>query len=120
MYYLRWRARAMAYLALLTDAYPPFGDDPYPVRVEVADAAGPRDRAGVALRLILAIPHFIVFFVVALAWFVATVIAWFAILLTGRYPDGLVGFSTGALRWLVRLEAYLLLLVDEYPPFSLE
>lgn len=46
--------------------------------------------------------------------------AWFAILFTGRYPKGLYDFGVGAMRWRLRVEAYVLLLVDEYPPFSLE
>lgn len=49
-----------------------------------------------------------------------TIIAWFAILFTGRYPRALYEFGTGALRWTTRVEAYLLLLTDDYPPFSLE
>lgn len=120
MYYLRWRARAIAYLALLEDSYPPFGDGPYPVSIEVIDPKGPRDRMSVGFRILLAIPQLIVFFFVGVAWLVTTVIAWFAILLTGHYPDSLYEFGSGAMRWLLRLEAYLLLMVDEYPPFSLE
>jgi hypothetical protein len=46
-------------------------------------------------------------------------VAWFAILFTGRFPEGLYGFSVGVSRWYARLYAYLYLLVDEYPPFSL-
>ena len=53
------------------------------------------------------------------AWWVTTVIAWLAILLTGDYPEPFYNFGVGALRWLIRVEAYFLLLVDEYPPFSL-
>ena len=53
------------------------------------------------------------------AWWVTTVVSWFAILIDGRYPPGLYGFGVGALRWLIRVEAFVLLLVDEYPPFSL-
>jgi hypothetical protein len=49
---------------------------------------------------------------------VMTVFAWFAILLTARYPAGLYEFGVGAMRWLIRVEAYILLLVDDYPPFS--
>lgn len=120
MYYLRWRTRALAYLMLLTDAYPPFGDAPYPATVEVTDPAGPRDRLSVALRFLYAIPHFIVLAFVMLGWCVVTVAAWFVILFTGAYPQGLVHFSTGALRWRLRVEAYLLLMVDTYPPFSLD
>jgi len=118
-FYLRWRTRALSYLVLLEDAYPPFGDAPYPASIEIVDPARPRDRLTVALRLILAIPHFIVLFFVTLAWLFTTIAAWFIILFTGAYPGGLYEFSVGALRWRLRVEAYLLLLVDEYPPFSL-
>jgi Domain of unknown function (DUF4389) len=91
-FYMRWRVRALAYLMLLEDGYPPFGD---------------------------AIPHFIALFFVLFAWWVTAIVAWVAILLTGDYPGGLYDFGAGALRWLLRVEAYMLLLVDDYPPFSL-
>jgi len=119
-FFMRWRVRAIAYLMLLSDEYPPFGDMPYPASIEIADPAGPRDRLTVAVRLILAIPHFIVLFFVLFGWCVTTIVAWFVIVLTGDYPQGLWAFGVGALRWLLRVQAYLLLLVDEYPPFSLE
>ena len=119
MFFLRWRVRAVAYFMLLEDKYPPFGDMPYPASVEVVDPAAPRDRVTVGFRILLLIPHFIVFFFVLMAWCVTTVVAWFAIVLTGSYPQGLYGFGVGALRWYMRIEAYFLLLVDEYPPFSL-
>jgi Domain of unknown function (DUF4389) len=73
----------------------------------------------VAVRLILAIPHFIVLTFVLLAWFFITIGAWFSILFTGAYPASLYDFAVGALRWRLRVEAYTLLMVDEYPPFSL-
>lgn len=119
LFFMRWRVRAIAYLMLLEDAYPPFGDEPYPASIDIADPAGPRDRLTVAFRLILAIPHFIVLAFVMLGWCITTIVAWFAIILTGDYPQGLYDFGVGTLRWLLRLQAYLLLLVDEYPPFSL-
>lgn len=119
-FFLRWRVRAIAYLMLLEDAYPPFGDDQYPAAVEVVDPAGGRDRVSVGFRLILAIPQIIVLFFVMLAWGITTIVAWFAILFTGAYPAGLYEFGVGALRWLLRVQAYLLLLVDDYPPFALE
>jgi len=118
-FYLRWKTRASAYLMLLEDAYPPFGDAPYPTSVEIVDPIGPRERLTVFFRLILAIPHFIVLFFIFLAWCFTTVLAWFVILFTGSYPAGMYNFAVGALRWVVRVQAYLLLLVDEYPPFSL-
>ncbi len=120
MFYMRWRVRALSYLMLFEDAYPPFGDAPYPASIEIVDPSGPRNRLTVAFRLILAIPHFIVLPFVLLGWGITTIIAWFAILFTGAYPQGLVAFGVGAFRWRLRVEAYLLLMVDEYPPFSLE
>ena len=118
-FYMRWRVRALAYLMLLEDAYPPFGDAPYPASIEIVDPPGPRDRLSVGLRILLAIPHFIVLFFVLLAWCFTTIAAWFIILFTGAYPQGLYEFGVGALRWLLRVQAYMLLLVDDYPPFSL-
>jgi hypothetical protein len=119
-FYLRWRVRAVAYFMLLEDAYPPFGDGPYPTSIEITEPAGRRDTLSVALRILYAIPHMIALLFVVVAWCVTTVIAWFAILFTGRYPKALYEFGVGALRWRLRVEAYLLLLVDDYPPFSLE
>ncbi|HUK33740.1 MAG TPA: DUF4389 domain-containing protein [Vicinamibacterales bacterium] len=117
MFFMRWRVRALAYLMLLEDAYPPFGDAPYPASIDVVDPVV-RDRVTVFFRLIFAIPHFIVLFFLMLAWCITTIVAWFAILFTGSYPQGLYEFGVGTLRWLLRVQAYLLLLVDEYPPFS--
>jgi hypothetical protein len=119
-FYLRWRVRALAYLMLLEDRYPPLGDAPYPASVTVIDPEGPRDRLTVGLRILLAIPHFFVLALLLTGWWITTIVAWFLILFTGRYPRGLYNFGVGALRWLIRIEAYMLLLVDEYPPFSFD
>ncbi len=118
-FYMRWRVRALAYFMLLEDAYPPFGDAPYPASIDIVDPAGPRNRLTVALRLLLAVPHFVVLVFVLAAWGLTTIAAWFIILFTGTYPRGLYEFGIGAFRWRLRVDAYLLLLVDEYPPFSL-
>jgi len=119
-FYLRWRVRASAYVALLRDEYPPFGDVEYPVEVELPVVPSQRDRLSVAFRPILAIPHLLAIWAIGFAWGITTIIAWFAILFTGRYPSALYRFGAGALRWTTRVEAYLLLLTDEYPPFTLE
>lgn len=119
-FFVRWRARAIAYMLLLVDEYPPFGDGAYPVSVQIAEPTAERNRRTVGLRLLLLIPHFFVLFFVVCGWWLTTIIAWFAILMTRRYPEGLYAFGVGTLRWAIRVEAYLLLLVDEYPPFSLE
>ena len=119
-FYMRWRVRALSYFMLLEDPYPPFGDAPYPASLEIVDPVVPRDRLTVGLRLLMAIPHYIVLIFILLGWLITTIVAWFIILFTGSYPKGLYDFGVGALRWLLRVEAYLLLLVDEYPPFSLD
>jgi len=119
-FFLRWHTRASAYAMLLVDPYPPFGDAEYPVVVTVDSPPAVRDRVSVGLRLILLIPHLIVLAVITFIWAIVTVVAWFAILFTGHYPDGLQQFAIGSLRWTTRANAYALLLVDEYPPFSLE
>jgi hypothetical protein len=116
--YLRWRVRAATYIALLRDEYPPFGDDPYPATLSLSPPER-RDRVTVAFRIVLAFPHIFAVWALGVAWAFTTIIAWFAILLTGRYPAALYDFAVGVLRWNVRVEAYLLLLRDEYPPFSL-
>ena len=119
-FYLRWRVRAVAYLTLLRDEYPPFGDGDYAVTAALAPPSEPRDRLTVAFRPLLALPHFIVLWALGIGWAVVTCIAWFSILIFGAYPEPLYRFSSGVLRWGTRVEAYMLLLRDEYPPFSLE
>ena len=121
LYYLRWRVRAGAYLTLLRDEYPPFGDAEYPASLEfealVSDGA--RNRLSVAFRIILLIPQFIAVWLIGVAWAITTIIAWVMVILTGDFPPSLYKFGVGALRWSTRVEAYFLLLHDDYPPFSL-
>ena len=119
-FFMRWRVRAVAYFTLLHDEYPPFGDGDYPVALRLDPPDTPRDRLSVALRPILAIPHFIALWVLGIAWVLATIVAWFSIVIFGSYPEPFYRFATGVLRWETRVEAYVLLLRDEYPPFSLE
>ncbi len=118
-FYLRWRVRAIAYMTLLRDEYPPFGDAPYPAEVDLPLPSGPRDRLTVAFRFFLALPHMLVLWLLSIAWAFTTALAWVVILFTRRYPEGLYGFALGVFAWSVRVEAYMLLLTDEYPPFSL-
>ncbi len=116
--YMRWRANVVTYTALLRDEYPPFGEGSYPVTFE-AEYPERSSRWSVGFRLILVIPHVVVLFFVMLVWLATVIIAWFAILFTGRYPKGLFQFGVGAMRWTLRVQAYLYLMRDEYPPFSL-
>jgi hypothetical protein len=119
-FYLRWRVRAIAYFALLRDEFPPFGDGPYPVDLELSEPDSPRDRLTIAFRFILALPHLVVLWALGLVWALTTVVAWFNILFTGHYPERLYKFAVDVMSWGARVEAYMLLLRDEYPPFALE
>jgi Domain of unknown function (DUF4389) len=126
--YIRYSNRATSYAAFLREEYPPFvfemvARDPGtypPVRTSFAVELENRNRLTVAFRIILVIPHLIVLAVLALAAFVAVVIALFAVLFTGQWPDGLRTFVVGVISWATRFNAYFLLLTDEYPPFSLD
>jgi hypothetical protein len=88
----------------------------YPVTFE-ADFVERRSRLTTFFRLILLIPLLIVAYVYGILAFVALIIAWFAIVITGRYPDGLYGFMAGFTRFVTRVLAYGALLCDAYPPF---
>lgn len=118
-YYLRWRVRAVAYLMMLRDEYPPFGDADYPAHLVLAEPPPQRNRLTVFFRIPLAIPHLILLGLLSVVWAFTTAVAWLMILLTGRYPELLYGFALGMLAWTTRVEAYLLLLQEEYPPFTL-
>ena len=118
--YLRWRVRAVAYMTLLRDEYPPLGEGRYPASLSLEEPEGRRDRLTVALRLVVVLPHLLALWVLGIAWAMTTLVAWAIILLTGRMPLALYRFGTGVLRWSTRVEAYVLLLHDAYPPFFLE
>jgi hypothetical protein len=117
----RFGARVGAYLGLLTDRYPSTVEE-QSVHLEIDYPAVERDlnRWLPLVKWLLAIPHYVVLIVLWLAAIVAVVLAWFAILLTGRYPRTLFDFVVGVARWTLRVDAYAFLLVtDRYPPFSL-
>ena len=118
---LRFTNRVGIYLALMEDRYPST-DDRRSVHLEIDYPDVPRElnRWLPLVKWLLAIPHYIVLFLLYIAVLVVVVIAWFAILFTGRYPRGLFDFVTGVIRWHNRVMAYAFLLVtDRYPPFRL-
>jgi len=89
----------------------------YPV-VYRPTPAEDRSRLTVFFRLIMAIPLFIFSFFYGIAAVVVVFIAWFAIVITGRYPQGMYEFVAGAMRYTTRINTYFYLVTDEYPPFS--
>jgi hypothetical protein len=118
--FVRFAMRVGAYLALLTDDYPSTEDEQaVHLEIDYPDVKQDLNRWLPLVKWFLAIPHFVVLFFFFMAAFVAVVIAWFAILFTGRYPRGLFDYVVGVSRWALRVEAYAVLMVtDEYPPFS--
>jgi hypothetical protein len=89
----------------------------YPVTFE-ADYAEKRNRLTTFFRLLLIIPVAIVLYVFGIVASIAIVIAWFAVVITGRYPAGLYNFVADFNRFVTRVTAYGVLLTDVYPPFS--
>lgn len=116
----RFEGRVAAYVLLLTDQYPSTEDEQaVHLELDYPDAQA-LDRWLPLVKWLLAIPHYIVLAFLLLGVAGATIIAWFAILFTGRYPHGLFEYVVGVGRWGLRVQAYaFLLLTDEYPPFSL-
>ncbi len=118
----RFSTRVLAYCALLRDEYPST-DEEQAVHLELRypDAARDLNRWLPLVKWLLAIPHYVVLFFVAIAAVFCVLLAWILILFTGRYPRTLFDFVVGTLRWGLRVSAYAFLLItDRYPPFSLE
>ena len=117
----KFSTRVMAYLALLRDEYPSTDED-QAVHIEIPypDAKKDLNRWLPLVKWLLAIPHYVVLFFLGIAAFFVVIIAWFAILFTGRYPKGLFDFVVGVMGWSLRVMGYAALLTtDEYPPFTL-
>jgi hypothetical protein len=117
----RFGARVGAYLALLTDRYPSTVEEQtVHLELDYPDVERDLNRWLPLVKWSLAIPHIIVLVGLSVIAVVLVVIAWFAILFTGRYPRGLFDYVVGVGRWALRVQAYAVLLVtDRYPPFSL-
>ena len=119
---LRFSSRLSGYLYLLTDKSPSFSldaDPAYPVRLSVQGQIEGRNRLTVFFRLLMAIPHYIILGVLNYVIGVVVFVAWLMALFTGSVAPGLHTFIAGYLRWTMRAQGYVLLVTDEYPPFSL-
>ncbi len=118
----RFSTRVGAYLFLLTDRYPSTVEaQGVHLNIDYPDVKNDLNRYLPIYKWLLAIPHYIVLTFLVIAAIVATVIAWFTILLTGKYPKDIFDFVVSVGRYGTRLTAYAFLLTtDKYPPFSLK
>jgi hypothetical protein len=117
----RFSARIAAYLLLLTDQYPStVNEQAVHLEIDYPNAKRDLNRWLPLVKWILAIPHYIVLTMLTFVAIFAVAYAWFAILITGRYPRDIFDLIVGIGRWSLRVHAYAFLLVtDQYPPFSL-
>jgi uncharacterized membrane protein len=118
----RFSNRVGAYLGLLTDLYPSTEDEQsVHLDLEYPNVDQDLSRWMPLVKWLLAVPHYIVLAVLVVGAIFAILIAWFAILFTGRYPRALFDYVVGVGRWALRVQAYATLLItDRYPPFSLQ
>ena len=117
---LRFSARVSVYGGLMDDRYPST-DERQSVRLEIVHPEeGTLNRWLPLVKWLLALPHYVVLLFLGIGASVAVLIAWFAILFTGRYPRALFDFVVGVYRYAIRVVAYaFVLMTDEYPPFRL-
>ncbi len=126
--YVRYSMRTSFYAAFLQEEYPPFAfattptdGGEYPrLQVNFQPELENRNRLTVGFRFILIIPHVIALAFLYLAASVVVFIAFFAVLFTGKWPEGMRNFVLGVTRWSLRFQAYCFLLTDVYPPFNLD
>lgn len=117
--YLGWRARVMAYACFLRDEYPPFGEGAYPAWLELPDEPEARNFTSVILRPLLVLPHLVVLLCLLVVTMLVCVGAWFSIVLKGRMSENLWRFTRDVMAYALRVEAYALLMHDQFPAFSL-
>lgn len=116
---VRYGTRLTAYAYFMTDEYPPFslGECPdYPVQIRVDHP--PKVHRWRFFSFLLAIPHLLILYGLTALWSITTLVAWVAGLVTGRYLPGLFGIALMTLRYQTRVNAYLFLITEGYPPFA--
>jgi hypothetical protein len=123
----RYSFRTYSYAAGLRAEYPPFdfstaSTDPagYPARVQFEPELEGRNRLTVLLRIIWAIPAFIVTFIIVIIAWVCWFIGAIAVLFTGKWPLGLRDWVLKGIRAALRLNSYVWLLTDKYPPLNFD
>ena len=89
----------------------------YPITVNISQQKG-SSRLTTFLRIILVIPQWIALYFIGIAASIVIIIAWFAILIIGKYPEWAFNFISGYIRWYTRVNSYHCLLTDKYPPFT--
>ena len=122
---IRYSARAYSYAAWLREPYPPFEfdltpEDPGgdPLRVDIRPQLEARNRLTVGLRILWIIPIALFLGIVGIGAFFVMIASFFAVLFTGRWPEGMRRFMVGTQRLGARVSAYGYLLIDDYPPFT--
>jgi hypothetical protein len=117
----RFSARLMTYMGLMRDEYPSTDEQQsVSLQIEYPDAKAGLNRFLPIIKWFLAIPHLIVWMVLAVVALLFTILAWLSILFLGRYPRELFTFVEGTIRWGFRIGAYAFILTtDRYPPFRL-
>jgi hypothetical protein len=121
----RYQWRVFTFVMFLRQPYPAFGlpsgyaepgGDPAWLQIS---QPGEFSRLNVLFRIILAIPQFLFGIVLGIGLWVAMIVGFFAVLITGRWPEGLRRFVAGVMFWGIRVNAWYTLLTDTYPPFTL-
>jgi hypothetical protein len=116
----RYSTAVYGYVALLTDDYPPFGadTDTFPTHLRIGPPKAEYNRLKTAVRIILAIPVLIIAYAMQIVWEVGAFLAWFVIVFTGKQPKGLQDMIVLGLSYQQRAYCYLLLLTEDWPPFT--
>jgi Domain of unknown function (DUF4389) len=123
---LRYQWRVVSYALFMRESYPEFafpaeaadpGTEPATLSAEPAPKLS---RGLIFIKWLLALPHYIVLLFLYIGVYVVAIIAFFAVLITGAWPAGMRNYVVGVNRWATRVSAYILLMTDQYPPFSLD
>jgi Domain of unknown function (DUF4389) len=123
---LRYQWRVVSYAMFMRESYPEFAfpaeaADPGTEPATLSTQAAPKlSRGLIFVKWLLAFPHYIILLFLGIAAYVAVIIAFFVVIITGAWPSGMRDFVVGVMRWSSRVSAYILLMTDQYPPFSLD